>query len=141
MTNQTEKISKETFVKRLVTLLVKSGLSEFPKNKNDQLIILQSVLLTFKGAKKLTEKEVNEQIDTWIRGVGQVNYIDRVSIRRLLIDYGFLERAKDGSVYSLVEPQPYAELFADEINEVQVFEELERAREEIRSKRERYQAK
>ncbi len=135
-----EKITKEMFIKRLVTLLLRSGLSEFPKNKSDQFIILKSVVMSLNLNETFTEKELNEQIDNWIKAVGQVKNIDRVTIRRLLVDYGYLTRSKDGAVYQLVKPEPYLDNFDPSVEEVNVFETISQAREEIIRKREQFKS-
>lgn len=138
--DENEKITKEMFIKRLVTLLLRSGLSEFPKNQKDQFIILKSVVITINLPDTFTEKEINEQIDNWIKAVGQVKNIDRVTLRRLLVDHGYLIRARDGSVYHLAKPEPHQDLFDPSVAEVNVFEAISQAREEIIRKRERFQA-
>lgn len=63
----------------------------FPSKEKKKIVILQYIVDKFESDKKYTEKEVNEVI------VSMVD--DYVSIRRYLVDYGFLVRNRDGSEY------------------------------------------
>ena len=63
-----------------------------PKNKK-KLVILRVVAGEFEKGKTYTEKEVN----TVLREI----YTDVESLRRSLIEYGFMDRVRDGSQYWL----------------------------------------
>ncbi|MEK4129388.1 DUF2087 domain-containing protein [Solibacillus sp. FSL W8-0474] len=69
------------------------GIETIPSKKKKKLIILQHILKRFEEGKHYHEKEVNEILKT-------VN-ADFVSLRRHLIEYGFMERSNDGSEYWL----------------------------------------
>ncbi len=66
-------------------------LSTFPKKQKRKLIILRHLVTKFDSNKKYTEKEVNTVIEHV--------YPDFVTLRRYLIEYGFLDRTADGSQY------------------------------------------
>ncbi|MGD8188963.1 DUF2087 domain-containing protein [Brevibacillus ginsengisoli] len=68
-------------------------LSLFPKKEKRKLIILRHLSKRFELNRTYTEKEVNEVL--------LQAYDDYVTLRRYLIDYGFLERKEDGSAYWL----------------------------------------
>ncbi len=63
----------------------------FPSKEKKKLIILQHIMEQFPANRSYTEKEVNEIIKHIIE--------DYVTVRRYLIQYGFLDRKKDGSQY------------------------------------------
>ncbi len=63
----------------------------FPKKEKRKLVILQHLSKRFELNRIYTEKEVNEIL----KGA----YDDYVTLRRYLIEYGFLERKEDGSAY------------------------------------------
>ena len=67
------------------------GIDTIPSKEKKKLIILQHILLRFEKEKSYTEKEVNEIL----KGV----HADFVSLRRHLIEYGFMERSDDGARY------------------------------------------
>lgn len=70
-------------------------LSNFKMQQKHKLIVLREITKRFQGNHNYTEKEVNEILKTV--------YEDHVTLRRYLIDYGFLDRQPDGSQYWLKE--------------------------------------
>ncbi|PFA25186.1 transcriptional regulator [Bacillus cereus] len=66
-------------------------LIKFPKKQKRKLIILRHLVKKFDSNKKYTEKEVNQILENV--------YPDFVTLRRYLIEYGFLDRTADGSKY------------------------------------------
>ena len=68
-----------------------AGIETIPSKEKKKLIILQHILTRFDKEKHYSEKEVNEIL----KGV----HADFVSLRRHLIEYGFMERSNDGSSY------------------------------------------
>ena len=57
----------------------------------EQIVVLRRVLRSFAPDLRYQEKEVNEILGR--------SYGDYVLLRRLLVDYGFLDRKRDGSEY------------------------------------------
>lgn len=66
-------------------------LSKFPIKQKRKIIVLRHIITKFDGTKKYTEKEVNEILKNI--------YSDYVTLRRYLIEYGFMDRMDDGSLY------------------------------------------
>lgn len=87
-------ITEEENTKILVTYF-KQGLTGpleiFPLKEKKRVAILRHILKNFTPNKSYTEKEVN--------AILKPIYEDYVLLRRLLIDYGFMDRARDGSSY------------------------------------------
>nr|WP_238402880.1 DUF2087 domain-containing protein [Paenibacillus mesophilus] len=67
------------------------GLSEFPRKEKRKRVILDHMMNRFEPERLYSEKEVNEIIK-------QV-FEDYVTIRRYLIEFGYLSRRDDGSEY------------------------------------------
>lgn len=83
---ENEKILKLYFPEELG-----GGLKEFPKKEKRKIIILKHIIKSFDAGRKYTEKEVNSILEEI--------YSDYVTIRRYLIEYGFMDRERDGSWY------------------------------------------
>ncbi|MNI34891.1 hypothetical protein D3C73_888980 [compost metagenome] len=66
-------------------------LSHFPKKQKMKLAILRHIMKRFDTTKNYSEKEVNEILRT--------ADADYVTLRRYLIEYGFIDRKDDGSLY------------------------------------------
>ena len=85
---ESEKIIKNFFISR--DPLILKNLSSREKNK---LVILRVIAAQFKPDEKYTEKQLN----AILKGI----YGDFATVRRYLIEYGFMERTSDGSAYWL----------------------------------------
>ena len=82
---------------KVLNTYFKNGLegeiSIIPSKEKKKIIVLQHIVKRFEIGKKYSEKEVNEILKTV--------HADFVSLRRHLIEYGFMERNNDGSEYAL----------------------------------------
>lgn len=67
------------------------AIKTFPSKEKKKLIILSEVVKNFSRGKKYSEKEINRIL--------QRIYEDYATIRRALIEYGFLGRSNDCSSY------------------------------------------
>jgi len=86
----TEQENKE-FVKAYFKEGVDGPLSSFPKKEKRKIVILKQLIQRFDPQRKYTEKEVNDILNK--------AYHDHVTLRRNLIEYGFMDRYPDGSCY------------------------------------------
>lgn len=68
-------------------------LKTFSMKEKNKIIVLREISKQFKNNEKYSEKEIN----TILKAV----YDDFVTLRRYLIEYGFLDRQSDGSEYWL----------------------------------------
>lgn len=66
-------------------------LSSFPTKEKRRVAVLRHLMQRFSLERKYTEKEVNEIL--------KAAYHDYVTLRRNLIEYGFMDREADGSAY------------------------------------------
>lgn len=88
---QTDRKEEERILKTYFT--EEGALSSFPAREKKKIVVLRKISTYFKEGTTYTEKEVN-------RILMRV-YEDHVLLRRYLIEYGFLDRTRDGSVYFL----------------------------------------
>jgi hypothetical protein len=129
--------SKERF-KRLGELCLRSGGSGFPKDFADQHILLKSAVLILGQPGTFSEKEVNEKLEYWVRHISQIKEIDRVTLRRRLVDTGYLVRSKDGSSYQIAQPGPKPGLFDATVDQLDVGKVIEATRAEIARRKKEY---
>jgi hypothetical protein len=92
-------ISLDEFVERLCKVGAERGPRRFPKRGRDRDILIQSFLLTLDSSRDYAEREVNQALRTWKRDVAPAIETDHVTLRRLLVDLGRLERTADGAAY------------------------------------------
>lgn len=78
--------------KKAIETYFKDGvLTIFPRKEKRKIIVLKHIAEKFKNNEKYSEKQVNEIL--------KEIYDDYVTIRRYLIEYGFLDRNNDCSSY------------------------------------------
>ena len=92
-------ITLDEFVERLCKVGADRGPRGFPRKRRDREILMKSIVLDLDGARIYRESEINERLVAWSREVAPAIAIDHVTLRRLLIDHGHLERTPDGSRY------------------------------------------
>jgi len=63
----------------------------FPTKEKRKIIIMQKLIYDFEAGKQYSEKEVNILLKKY--------YEDYVTVRRYMIQYGFLDRSGDGKLY------------------------------------------
>jgi hypothetical protein len=73
---------------------------------------------------------LTDRLSVWTNEVCVIAGFDRVSLRRWLVDSGYLLRSKDGAVYHLAKPDPGKEFFAPEVDQLDILQVLNTAREE-----------
>lgn len=134
-------ITREIFIKRLVDLCVRSGLTDFPKNEADQHILMKSMVITMDPTVTYSEKEINRALGTWIDEVGQIKNIDFGTLRRWLVDSGYLTRSRDGSTYHVSSSVPNSPVFEDAVNGINPAEAIIQGRAEIERRKMEYMQK
>ncbi len=130
-------LSPEQFSKRLTDLCLRSRLPGLPKRELDQQVLFMSMVLLVGNGEAFTEKEINEKLAYWLQHVGQIESLDHVTLRRRLIDAGYLTRSNDGSSYQVVRGGA-DQLFDDAINGLDVIQVIKDGRAEIERRKQEY---
>ncbi|HEX3047514.1 MAG TPA: DUF2087 domain-containing protein [Bacillota bacterium] len=136
--NNEQPITKEYFIKRLIDLCLRSGLSGYPTDIVDQHILFKSAALSLDISGAVTEKEVNEKLKNWIINISRIKNIDHGTLRRRLVDAGYLTRTKDGSSYQVTPSRTRSPFFDESIEQVNVMEIIQTGREEIARRKREY---
>lgn len=92
-------ISAEEFVERLCRVGADRRPRGFPRALRDREILMQSIVLGLDSSRDYTEREIDAALRDWKRDVAPAIETDHVTIRRLLVDWGRLERTPDGARY------------------------------------------
>lgn len=122
-----DRITSKEFETRLGSMcLQQSGLS-LPRKRRDQMILFKSVAMAFRPNQTYTESNVNATIERWLGQVGRGSELDHVSLRRHLVDEGFLERDAAGVAYRVVGTKT-ADLFDPAIDALDPQQIVENAR-------------
>ena len=84
-------ITEEEQEKITAKYFLNGRLTKFPPKQKQKLIVLRAIAKQLEEQESYKEKEVNELLKSI--------YDDYILIRRYLIEYGFLDRKADGSLY------------------------------------------
>lgn len=85
-------ISEKEKEKILKSYMDENGaIKTYPTKEKRKIIVLEAITKNFVKDRKYTEKEVNKILKRL--------YEDYTTLRRALIEYGFLDRTKNGSCY------------------------------------------
>jgi hypothetical protein len=107
-------ISAEEYVERLCRVGAERGPRRFPRAGRDRAILMHSIVLSLDSSRAYTERQINEALRAWKRDVAPAIETDHVTLRRLLVDHGQLERTADGARYRVGFP-PRSVAFALEV--------------------------
>ena len=95
------------------------GPRRFPRRGRDREILMKSITMSLDGARTYSEAEINAALLAWKREVGAAIETDHVTLRRLLVDHGQLERTADGTAYRVGHP-PSPVAFGLEVDDIDV---------------------
>ncbi len=112
-------ISLDEFLDRLCRLGVHRGPRRFPRRRRDRQILMKSILLLMDSRRRYSEREIGVLLRAWGREVAPAISTDHVTLRRLLVDHGLLDRTRDGAEYRMGFP-PSAVVFELEVDQVDV---------------------
>lgn len=134
-------MTSEQFSKRLVSLCLRSGLDGMPKAELDQHILFKSAALLAGTGGVFTEKEISEKLEIWLTDVCVIKNFDRVTLRRYMIDAGYLTRNNNGTGYQVADPGPRPELFDAAVDQVIPIEVIRAARAEMERRKQAFMNK
>ena len=95
-----ETIAASEFAERFIALCARGGAGrDLPRRRRDRWILLRAIQSRLASPVPLDEREVTARIQDWVLGPGQDFAVDAVTLRRALVDEGFLDRDPYGREY------------------------------------------
>ena len=92
-------IETSQFKNRFVSLIM--GGQGFPKKHVDRHILFISAALGLEPQRQYTESELNDELRKWTARFGSPVNLDHVTLRRFLVDEGYIRRDTAGGSYEL----------------------------------------
>lgn len=84
-------ITREEYEKTIATFFKDGRLTSMPSKQKRKAMVLWHIAKNLPGQMEFSETEINERLAAF--------YDDYVTLRRYLVDFGHLERTRDGSRY------------------------------------------
>ena len=131
-------INAEQFQKRLVVLCLRQRLTGLPKKMTDLHILLKAAALSMTPQELYDERAFNDVIVGWLERLGGKIVTDHVTLRRALIDHGYVERDAAGRQYRVRDASAHRELFGPDVDHLDVFEVIREAKADIAARRARF---
>lgn len=92
-------IEAAQFKDRFVSLI--TGGQGFPKKPLDRHILFISAALELEPGRTYSESELNDRLRLWTARFGEAVQLDHVTLRRFLVDEGYLRRDSAGAAYEV----------------------------------------
>lgn len=135
MSRQAAPVSAEEYRRRLVDLCGRGRVQLFPpRRRRDRAILLHAVARGLRTT-GLSERQVNARITEWLTWIGKDLEADVASVRRALVDEGFLDRDASGSSYGPSRRHERWAAFAPDVEGIDVESVLAQAEREAEEKR------
>jgi hypothetical protein len=94
------RIGPDEYARRIRALLSRGGLSNaLPRRERDRWILFHAIARRFARNEQLSEREADARIADFLLGPGHFLEFDRVTLRRALVDEGFVDRDPAGHSY------------------------------------------
>ncbi len=93
------RISRKLFERRLIDLVLSGPDAALPPRAQDRLILLVAICLDLDRRRAYTEREIDAVLEVWPDRAGGRRGLDRVTLRRALVDEGLLVRDRAGTEY------------------------------------------
>ncbi|MBD3647690.1 MAG: DUF2087 domain-containing protein [Pseudomonadales bacterium] len=94
-------IDKSDTVAALKRMLKGGKLTNIPRRKSDRDLLLALAAAQFARESAYSESDVNVLLDGWLKSFCSPRHVDYVTVRRYLIDLGYLRRDAGGRIYKL----------------------------------------
>jgi len=124
-------ITAREFEERLATLCASASGAAFPRRQRDRHILFRCVIQCLEAGKPYSEQSLTTGLLLWSSDVGSGIDIDHATLRRYLVDEGYLLRSADGSAYRVNLPGNGQVEFERSIAAVDSSQVIQRARQVI----------
>lgn len=128
-------ITAAQFTERFASLILAGR--ELPKKQLDRHILFMSSTLKLEAGRPYSESELNDELRKWASRFGGNFGLDHVTLRRFLVDEGYLTRDPAGGTYEVaMNGLPYT--FDQSIKELDLEELISAAQQARELKKQQY---
>ena len=95
-------LSVSEYCASLAKIFGRGPVLRYPKIARDRTVFLACATASLAQGQQYSETEINGTLGSWLKSKDALEAIDHVTLRRYLIDTGFLGRAKNGADYNVI---------------------------------------
>ena len=125
------------FTRRLADLCLRSGLAGLPRDEVSRHVLFTSMVSALAADALLDQPEIDARLTQWIETSG-IKELDYATLRRSLVDAGYLSRRADGSGYRVITDPPGRPPCEAGVAEVDLAAVLRARREEVARRKAQY---
>jgi len=92
-------ITAGEFEERIAALCLSGAGAAFPRRQRDRHILCRSMVQMLDARENYSEADLNDALRRWLSEIGTTFEMDHVTLRRYLVDEGYVLRDADGSRY------------------------------------------
>lgn len=129
-----------SFARRLGDLCLRSGLSGLPRDEASRHVLFTNMVAALPIDTPLDQPDIDARLMRWIETSG-LGGLDHVTLRRSLVDAGYLSRPADGSTYRVVADPPGRPPCEAGVADVDLAAVLEARREDVARRKAEYLAR
>jgi len=131
-------ITAAEFEQRIADLCLGGIGPGLPRKRRDRHILLKAAAMALGQGSEHSEGAINEVLESWLDSLGPAVRLDHVSLRRYLIDEGYVERDVAGRVYRVREVESQPERFQLAVESLDSLEIVRRASADRERRRRRH---
>lgn len=94
-------ITRSQFAASVSKTFASDSSFDYPRKPQDRVVFFGALSIALAKQESYSEVELNEAIVDWLRGFGSTTALDHVTLRRYLVDAGYLRRDEAGLRYSV----------------------------------------
>jgi hypothetical protein len=106
-------IGKDEVLRLLSRLLAGGPIERLPKKRAEADVILALAAAGLEAGRTYSERDINDQLASWLESFASPVGLDHVTVRRELVDAGYLERDPSGRAYATSQARIEAVLTED----------------------------
>jgi hypothetical protein len=128
----------DEYKRQLADLTTRGGIREWPyKSVSDQHVLMKSATYSLEADRDYSEQELNDLLGAWCEQVAGNMQIDHASLRRHMVEAGYLRRDAAGYRYRLDDDQA-TRLFERDVSAIDPVVVVREALKEIEARKQRY---
>ncbi len=132
-------ISQSQYEASIAKTFASGSSLDYPRKPQDRIVFLGGLSISLMQRESYSEPELNEAIAGWLQSFDAATMLDHVTLRRYLVDIGYLRRDGAGLRYSVAVPALAAD-FEEPVLALDAHEIVRRAREDREARKQAYRS-
>lgn len=130
-------ISQSQYEASIAKTFASGSSLDYPRKPQDRIVFLGALSISLMQRESYSEPELNEAIAGWLQSFDVTTTLDHVTLRRYLVDAGYLLRDEAGLHYSVDRAALSAD-FEESVSSLDAYEIVRQARAEREARKQAF---